>query len=156
MRTTALLILSSMLLATPAAAQEAQAEADLSPETAAEITRLEAELEGAEGRSAAFGALTIGGTTLLVGGVVAMVVVAAIDPMGCVGMMDCVKPVEDFAAGISLMAVGAAAILVGGLLWGSADADARELRGRIRTLRTFEPAVEFGPQGFRLGLTHRF
>lgn len=154
MRTTALLILSSMLLATPAAAQEAQAE--LSPETAAEITRLEAELEGAEGRSAAFGALTIGGTTLLVGGVVAMVVVAAIDPMGCVGMMDCVKPVEDFAAGISLMAVGAAAILVGGLLWGSADADARELRGRIRTLRTFEPTVEFGPLGLRLGLTYRF
>ena len=154
MRLTTFSIAASLLLASPAVAQEEAP--DISPETAAEITRLEGELESAEGRSAAFGALTIGGTTLLIGGVVAMVVVAAIDPMGCTGMDDCIKPVEDFAVGITLMATGAVSIVVGGILWGSADIEADTLRGRIRTLREFEPTVEFGPQGFRVGLVHRF
>src|SRR5262245_12670199 len=82
-----------------------------SAEVAAQIAELEEEQHAAEGRASAFGALTIGGTALIIGGVVAMVVVAAVAPMGCTGMPGCVKPVEDFAPGMTLTIAGAVAVL---------------------------------------------
>ena len=158
------LALALLFPAADARAQEApevrppvtEAGAAPSPEAVAEIAALEEQREAAEGRSAAFGALTIGGTTLLIGGVVAMVVVALVDPMECTPPDECVKPVEDFAPGISLVLVGAACVLTGGILWGDADAEAARLRARIESLRRdVEPTLSFGPNGFSLGLRVR-
>ena len=173
MRTATLLLAVSVAavpaVLMPAASARAQPETDPrppvvdtrgdrppTPEEAAEIADLEERKHAAEGRASAFAALTIGGTTLLVGGVVAMVVVALIDPAGCTGM-DCVAPVEDFAAGISLSLVGIAAVLIGGILWGDADASAAALGRRINELQnSVEPTFSLGPDGFRAGLRGTF
>lgn len=164
MRTLLVASLVTLLAAAPVAAQEAPEvrprvtndAAVPSPEVAARIAQLEDQRRGAEGRASAFGALTIGGTTLIVGGVVAMVVVAVVDPVGCTPPDDCVKPVEDFAPGISLVLVGAACVLTGGILWGDADAEAARLGGEIESLRRdVEPTFSFGPNGFSLGLRAR-
>lgn len=126
-----------------------------SPAVAAQIADLEERRRSAEGRATAFGGLTLGGTALLIGGVVAMVVVAAIDPMDCVGP-DCVTPVEDFAPGLTLSLIGAAALLTGGILWGDADANAADLGRELERLRGPVPTFSLGPNGGTVGLRGRF
>ncbi len=123
------------------------------PEEVALLAQLEAQRRAAEGRAAAFGALTIGGTVLIAGGVVAMIVVALVDNGGCAGMEGCPKPVEDFAPGITLVIAGAAAVMVGGILWGDADAEASSLARRVEELRhPIRPTFSLGPSGFSFGL----
>jgi hypothetical protein len=125
------------------------------PEVAAQIARLEHQLHTAQGRAAAFGALTLGGTALIAGGVLAMVLVAVIDPPMCMGD-GCVKPIEDFAPGISLTAVGAIAVIIGGFLWGDADAEARTVSRQIEDLMHPVPTFSLSPDGARIGLRFRF
>ncbi|MFK7986886.1 MAG: hypothetical protein AB8I08_12750 [Sandaracinaceae bacterium] len=126
-----------------------------SPAVAAQIADLEDRQRAAEGRATGFGGLTLGGTALLIGGVVAMTVIAAIGPMDCMGP-ECVTPVEDFAPGLTLSLIGAAALLTGGILWGEADANAADLRREIERLRGPTPTFSLGPNGGSVGLVGRF
>ena len=130
-------VLSAALLATAPAVGHAQdaGTAGAQPDPLLELAHLEARRQAAEERSLGFGFLTIGGSSLLVAGVAAIVAPwLIIEASDC--EEDCAPLPLDLAPGFSISVTGIIAILVGGILWGEAERSAAALMRQLDYLRS--------------------